>query len=825
MLSIFREGFFKDLLIWFVISVLLASVVAAGVGLVADRYFSATVDGLIGDHGEYDLLFQVRTDLKETAVARIQEIIKEEVPGSTLKVGVSVAGKTAVFVGLAPKYRTKAVYTNLDHYFRDVPGSSGFSLMTEPRLTLSAIPGSVADLFIREAERIPGVRFAFRDGGSIAVFLAADAKMNAVKIKLEQLLADYRLLEIRFPSGYQVENPVEVGRNLAELLAGKGGISLVRNITAGKSSDDQEALLLTMAEMKRFLLSYAGQVKVIPVQGVSLSPGDLLVLFDEETRPLQAGDGVTAEDVIVKITSEEQEGALSGLIIQGDGAAYTGAEARLIGEDQKAGAMSATVVLNSPKQQLAEALDESISFLGQLNSYQELPTQAGQIITAAETIQAALTSINGMDGEQTDLDKIRKISALLEGTGNELQNMADHLARLRWVENQLDKAIGGLQGVQALTRLGFSPQNLGYFGGLGEKVSRLDLELQTLVADLREKARALDDFINRFNPLVQTLLSWERKTTQLADQLDKVERIVGGGNGAAVALTELTGVTEESLQQFTDLDFTALREGLGSVATGFDELQANNNVLLIIEELEKIKSSLPKLKDEEMGKAITLLDRYLDGETNPGEKVELFVNTGYEEEELQRIVNGFFDSDRVRIQSLPAGILQPDVRNEVTRLLGEVQGVIAALAVIILAILLFLQDQAPILAVFHHLDLLFPYRERTGVTGPQKGQALLYRLLPGLYAGGLGAVWLWLTVKLSGAHIPYFPNHYFLLVGALLGLVFFRVAEKFHRLNLEEVVAGYALGFDFTTVMREIVVPAGRPGLMQMLNRRKMVMK
>ena len=51
MLSIFREGFFRDLLIWFVISVILASLVAAGVGLVTDRYFAATVDGLIGDQG------------------------------------------------------------------------------------------------------------------------------------------------------------------------------------------------------------------------------------------------------------------------------------------------------------------------------------------------------------------------------------------------------------------------------------------------------------------------------------------------------------------------------------------------------------------------------------------------------------------------------------------------------------------------------------------------------------------------------------------------------------------------------------------------------
>ncbi|HBT17518.1 MAG TPA: hypothetical protein DEB05_11265 [Firmicutes bacterium] len=97
--------------------------------------------------------------------------------------------------------------------------------------------------------------------------------------------------------------------------------------------------------------------------------------------------------------------------------------------------------------------------------------------------------------------------------------------------------------------------------------------------------------------------------------------------------------------------------------------------------------------------------------------------------------------------------------------------------------------------------------------------------MPWIYAAGLGAVWLWATIKLSGAHIPYFTSQYFLVVGALIGMIFYWKAERFHHLNMEEVVAGYALGFSFTTVMREIIIPAGRPGIMQMLNRRKMVMK
>ena len=45
MSSIFCGGFIKDLLLWFILSIIIAALCAAGAGLVADRYFSNTVDG------------------------------------------------------------------------------------------------------------------------------------------------------------------------------------------------------------------------------------------------------------------------------------------------------------------------------------------------------------------------------------------------------------------------------------------------------------------------------------------------------------------------------------------------------------------------------------------------------------------------------------------------------------------------------------------------------------------------------------------------------------------------------------------------------------
>ncbi|HBT17517.1 MAG TPA: hypothetical protein DEB05_11260, partial [Firmicutes bacterium] len=247
---------------------------------------------------------------------------------------------------------------------------------------------------------------------------------------------------------------------------------------------------------------------------------------------------------------------------------------------------------------------------------------------------------------------------------------------------------------------------------------------------MRSKAKALDDFLNRFNPLVRTLLEWKAKTTKLANQLAKVESLIGGQGSSFETITELTGLTTDSLRQFEELDFSALRQGLDPFEADLGALE-EANLMMIIDELKMIKSSLPKLKDEEIGKTISLLDNYLGGEVTPGEKVQLFVNAGYKKEEVTQMVAEFFASDQVRIQALPPGVLQPDVRNEVSRLLGEVRGVIAAIAVIIMGILAFLQDQAPILAIFCHLDLIAPYRENVSALRKKEFRLAAYRgLLP-----------------------------------------------------------------------------------------------
>jgi ABC-type amino acid transport system permease subunit len=48
-----------------------------------------------------------------------------------------------------------------------------------------------------------------------------------------------------------------------------------------------------------------------------------------------------------------------------------------------------------------------------------------------------------------------------------------------------------------------------------------------------------------------------------------------------------------------------------------------------------------------------------------------------------------------------------------------------------------------------------------------------------------------------------------------------RFAERFSPVNIKEVTAGQALGLSNVQIMREIVIPSSRPGLMNLLNRWK----
>ena len=86
----------------------------------ADNYFADIVSGIIGDYGEYDLLFTVSSDQEELAVEQIRQVAAETLPGSRLKKGPDVAGISSYLLKIPEEFKNEKVYVNLRRYFADI---------------------------------------------------------------------------------------------------------------------------------------------------------------------------------------------------------------------------------------------------------------------------------------------------------------------------------------------------------------------------------------------------------------------------------------------------------------------------------------------------------------------------------------------------------------------------------------------------------------------------------------------------------------------------------------------------------------------------------
>jgi hypothetical protein len=97
MMALFRDGFGKDWLILIFVSILVGTILSAGVARAVDAYFGDTIDGLIGEYGEYDLILHLREEAKDAGLEALKELIEKDLPGATIKEGVSIAGKANIF--------------------------------------------------------------------------------------------------------------------------------------------------------------------------------------------------------------------------------------------------------------------------------------------------------------------------------------------------------------------------------------------------------------------------------------------------------------------------------------------------------------------------------------------------------------------------------------------------------------------------------------------------------------------------------------------------------------------------------------------------------
>jgi ABC-type amino acid transport system permease subunit len=157
-------------------------------------------------------------------------------------------------------------------------------------------------------------------------------------------------------------------------------------------------------------------------------------------------------------------------------------------------------------------------------------------------------------------------------------------------------------------------------------------------------------------------------------------------------------------------------------------------------------------------------------------------------------------------------------------ILTQVKAILAGMIALIAAILFLVLDHTAVMSVIR--------RNRSVNKVQAKGWRRFFQRLKNtltapecLYGMAIGATLLTAMFILAGGGIPYLPWIGVPFLGALFGLVVANNTEKISPVSIDEVTAGESLGLSFDEVMREIVIPNGRPGLLQKLNRRKMKFK
>lgn len=772
--SICKDSIQRDILALLTVSVIIGSLVAGSVSMAANTYFSKTLSSLVGDYGEYDLVIQVREEMKDDTAVQVNKIVAEVFPGGKVSQGPTVTGKSYFYVTLPDQYKTKQIYEDLPKTFGSIPGGASVGMMTEPRLNIRGVPDGAKNMLIERIMQMDGVRFAFRDGSSVGVILASLDKSSAVSSSIKNILKDYQVIEITFPVGSEPANPVRLGEGISEAMHKELRLEYAQNVSIDGKNDDMTYMVSTMIELKRFLSAYASQVTLTPAAGTKLAKGDIVVFQGLAAQPPQIGQAPEKNNVIVEITAAGS-GLAEGRITQGD-AAQLGNMSGYKLEKEVVGSQAATATYKNPRQELGNALGETGKLVGQIPGFaQDAKSLSGIALGALDnyggsvdalagtlsslqvaggTIQAATSALAGID--------TRGIRYQLDSSSRNIGGLVNSLQVLKLLNGDVNSTISTLTGAQ---------QNL---GGLSSSLASLD----GVAANARQAKSAIDNIVANGETTLGTLRAFDAQ---------------GAKRGLTDANARLNGLQEL-------------------------------NVPMITAQVQYLASAVPNLKDEEISHSVTLLDKFIAGQVIPGARIQILTTSNIGIEAVTPLVQAQAGHTNVSLYSTALGVIEPNARGELYQVLNEVRGVLAGMTAIIITILLLGLDHTAIMTVIRRKRLA----KKLPATGWRKvveRLTIAFTAPERRYGMSVGAVMLTGMFVLSGGGIPYLPWIGVPLIGGLLGLLVAAYTEKISPIAGEEVMAGEALGMSLDEVMREIVIPSGRPGLLQKLNQRKVKFK
>jgi hypothetical protein len=773
-INVMKDSFSRDIITLMVVSIVIGSLLATAVSLAANSYFSKTLTNLVGDYGEYDIIISSREEMKEDTAVHIQKIIDEVFPGARMKEGPTITGKTSFFISIPEQYRTRKTYEDLGKTFGSIPGGAGVGVLTEPRLTIRGVPEGAKNMLMDRIMKIDGVRFAFRDGTSIGVVLSALEKTTAVNEQIKNIIKEYQVIEISFPVGSEPQNPIRMGESIANAMESQLKLEHAQNVSVDGKNDDMTYMVSTMMELKRFLVAYASQVTITPSGNEKLTKGDI-VAFAGTASSLATGSTVEKGNVLVQITALHPDGSAEGSISQGDAADLTKNQGYKV-NNNVVGAYVGTASYRNPRQQLGSALTETTSVVNQIPGFAQDAQKLNGIATVA--LNNYGNSVNAIDQTLTSL----------QSAGTTIQAATSSLANIDTtsLQNQVDSSSRSMDGLintlQVLKLVG---------SDVGGTVDTL-MNSKKNLSNLKLGLGALDN------------VSAEARQAKGA-----IDNIVTNGHNAVAAL-----------QAF---DVEGSRKSIGGINSRLSQL-GQLNIPLVSGQLEYLAASVPNLKDEEISHSVALLDKFIAGQVIPGERIQILTTSNISADAVAPIVYKEVGHNNVSLYSTDLGVIEPNPRGELYSVLNEVRAVLAGMTASVLTLLFLALDHTAIMTVVRRNKVLDKVKPR-GLRGFIIRFIAVFTAVERIYGMAIGAVLLTTMFVLAKGGIPYVPWAAIPFIGAVLGLIIACYAEKINPVSVDEIMAGQSLGLSIDEIMREIVIPSGRPGLLQKMNQRKMKFK
>jgi hypothetical protein len=281
--QLWRSGFGRDLVVVLLVTVVVGSLVASGLSIAADKYFTASVNHLVGDYGEYDLIVHVREENQEAFQKTFNAMLEKRIPGARVKRGPNVTGKANFFLAVSDRDKSRKTFESLGKWMSDLPGYAGQTFITEPSVVVSNVHVGVREILADELGALEGVRFVFRDGANLVAMVDNPERAEAVYKTAQELASHHAILEVRFPIEYRPTGFEQAAMDVEKALQGMWGREAVRDVSVADQSDEMDSFIIALREMKRFLLGYATQVEVRLAGDDGIRANDVLELTDRSS--------------------------------------------------------------------------------------------------------------------------------------------------------------------------------------------------------------------------------------------------------------------------------------------------------------------------------------------------------------------------------------------------------------------------------------------------------------------------------------------------------------------------------------------------------------